>query len=137
MKNALIHLEADKVTISEQGKAAARKWKAGDKPFVQFLAESEANQWADKASEIDQDYKRIDPVGATQEDGENKWYTPSKGEVIVKESDDRISLDIGSRLEIQSSPKLKGFIVRSTTRVNLGEDSNSCETHWEVFPTDT
>ena len=137
MKNALIQLEADKVTISEQGKAAARKWKPGDKPFVQFLAESEAKQWADEASEHDQDFKAVDPVDATRDDGETNWYTPSKGEVIVRESDDRISLDIGSRLEIQSAPNLKGFIVRSTTRVNLGNDSNSCETHWEVFPTET
>lgn len=135
MKHPLIQLLPDKVTISEQGKAAARKWQAGDKPFIQFLDEAESASSARGTHRADPE--RVEEVAAVQAD-EEAFKDDLKA--VVKRSanparaGDQMTLDIGSRLEIEAPTKFNNFVIRSITRVNMGDSPQSYETYWEIIP---
>lgn len=136
MKNPPIELLPDKVTISEQGKAASRKWHAGDKPFVQFMVDAEK---CSNSPPCPENSEEIEEVGAVQEDADDlaeEWKsTAEKSSQLIKVGD-QMSLDIGSRLEFEAPSGANAFIIRSTTRVNLNEGPHFYETHWEVFQDD-
>ncbi len=136
MKNELIKLTADKVTISEQGRAAAHKWKPGDKPFVQFIAESE--EQFDKTERVkdDQAWWSVDPVKGIDENDRDTNLPADKRKAGIVTADKKLTLDIGSRLEIENLQNLRGLIIRSTTKVNMSNGDPTCETNWEVFPED-
>lgn len=132
MKNALIQLPADKVTISEQGKKASERLRAGDTPFVRFLDEADS---AGPSATESMDTKTVDPVNPIY-DSENAFYAVGKPEVSIQRinHDDSMMFDVGSRLEFEAPVNMKSVVIRSTTRVNLTDGSNWCETNWEVFP---
>jgi len=136
MKNELIKLEADKVTISAKGRAAAYKWKPGDKPFVRFLNESVEN--LDTVNDLNSAYD-VDKTECVQPVGEKNSCQDNSSALIslrMYQQNKRLTLDIGSKLEIQDPQEVGKITIRSTTKVNLGKGPHTCETHWEVFPSD-
>ena len=136
MKQALIKILPDKVTISEQGRAASRKWRAGDKPFVQFLGDSELKASNSARTQAQREVDPVEAISAVDDESTETWISlPGQSSQLVR-TGDQLSLDIGSRLEFASPLKVNNFIIRSTTRVNLGEEPQSCETHWEIVPND-
>ncbi len=134
MKHPLIQLPVDKVTISEQGKAAARRWKTGDKPFVTFLDESARKESvkSDPSSAVDD--RTVEAASPIEDREPGEWFdlpvTRARGEL----TGGTFTFDVGSRLEFKAPPNLGSLVIRSTTRVNLGAGPYSCETNWEVFP---
>ena len=133
MKDPQIQLLPDKVTISEQGKAASRKWQVGDKPFVQFMEDAEK---CFSNRPYPENPEEVEELGAIQEDTDDlagEWQTPTKKSSQLTRVGDQMSLDIGSRLEFEAPSGVNAFIIRSTTRVNLNEGPHFYETHWEVF----
>lgn len=136
MKQALIKILPDKVTISEQGREASRKWQAGDKPFVQFLDDSELKASDSARTQTQREIGQVGAISAADDESSETWVSlPNQSTQLVR-AGDQLSLDIGNRLEFAAPLKVNNFIIRSTTRVNLGEDPQSCETHWEIVPND-
>lgn len=132
MKYPLIQLTPDKVTISEEGRAASKKWKAGDTPFVHILEETRNK--AENAETVKNGLENIEIISEIDDDSEGMYrfsesHLPQKGG-----SADVLILDIGSRLEIDDLPKMKNFTIRSITRVTTKDGQKICETVWEVRP---
>ncbi|MBU0518432.1 hypothetical protein KJ564_05805 [bacterium] len=131
MKHALVQIPAEKVTISEQGREASNRMWAGDTPFVKFLEDSEVKGIGSSGRV---NYETVDPVNPIEE-GESGFFTDKPGMMVQKiKQDDSMTFDVGSRLEFETPLNLKSLVIRSTTRVNLIDGSNWCETNWEVFP---
>lgn len=133
MKHPLIPIVPDKVTISEQGRAASRKWQAGDKSFVRFLDEAEASSTESETAEVRADTEQIDPIGRIDEDEGSEWNALARKTAHPLRNENGLMLDIGSRLELDRFPEVNSFIIRSTTRIHLGDAPHACETHWEIL----
>ncbi|TKJ41622.1 hypothetical protein CEE37_03385 [candidate division LCP-89 bacterium B3_LCP] len=133
MKNPLIQLPPDRVTISDQGRVASKKWKVGDKPFIQILEETERNP---SSSQIERNAEQVDPIRRIGDESESSNYGMSRKVTRLSQESRNMILDIGSRLELDSFPETNNMIIRSITRVNLNNGNSACETHWEVIPED-
>ena len=136
MKNPLIQLSPDKVIISEQGRAASRKWAAGDKPFVQFLEGARVSSPDSNCEEVYEELEPIEALQAIDEGSGNEGKGLRKGSSRLLTRGAQLTLDVGSRLEIEALPGVNNLIIRSTTRVNLGGKPQTYETRWEVIPED-
>ncbi len=136
MKNELIKLPTDQVTISDKGRAAAYKWKPGDKPFVQFLAESEISRDKQQIEEPEL-VDHIEETSAIDPDEKSSKHHIVTGKTGVQLSPNSLTLNIGSRLEFQAPPRMSNLIIRSTTRINMQDGPQSCETQWEIFPNES
>jgi len=134
MKHPLIQLPVDKVILSEQGKAAARRWKSGDKPFVTFLDENVRKEGVNSGRASEFDDRKVEAASPIEDrDGTEGFDLPiTKAQAALTE--ERFTFDVGSRLEFKAPPNLGSIVIRSTTRVNFSEGPYSCETNWEVFP---
>lgn len=134
MKHPLIQLPVDKVTISAQGRTAADRLRAGDKPFVTFLKESEKADDQIRGTLPETDYNTVGAASPI-EDGDNReWFAPPVARSSCGFTGDKLTFDVGSRLEFKAPSNLGAIVIRSTTKLNLSDGPYSCETNWEVFP---
>lgn len=137
MKNPLIQLPVDKVTISDQGRAASRKWNASDTPFVRILEEAEASHRIGEAAFDEESLSEVEEVQAIGDDDQQHWSKLPRRTARPITSPSPLRLDIGNRLEIDAPFRSGSVVVRSTTRINIGDEPQTYETRWEVLPADS
>lgn len=137
MKNPVIPLPVDKVTISDQGRAASRKWNASDTPFLRILREAEASPRIGETVFTEEGLTEVEEVQAIGDGDQERWSRLPSRMTRKMVSRSPLRLDIGSRLEIDAPFRSGSVVVRSTTRINLEDQPQAYETRWEVLPAES